>query len=79
MRWLSSGNALVLIVKNLPEAHQIIQAMNLICRIVAPSVIFKSEAIVHPDDVRSYIDEYECQLSYNPKSNGAPLGECSDS
>ena len=52
--------------ENLPQAHTLIQAMNLICRIVAPSVIFKSEAIVHPDDVRSYIDEYECQLSYNP-------------
>ena len=52
--------------ENLPEAHALIQAMNLVCRIVAPSVIFKSEAIVHPDDVRSYIDEHECQLSYNP-------------
>ena len=52
--------------ENLPEAHVLIQAMNIVCRIVAPSVIFKSEAIVHPDDVRSYIDEYECQLSYNP-------------
>ena len=29
-------------------------------------VLFKSEAIVHPDFVVQYIDRYECQLSYNP-------------
>ena len=28
--------------------------------------MFKSEAIVHPDDVVKYIAEDECQLSYNP-------------
>ena len=52
--------------ENLPEAHLLIQAFNLVCRISAPTVVFKSEAIVHPDDVRSYIDIHECQLSYNP-------------
>jgi amylosucrase len=35
-------------------------------RIAAPSVVFKSEAIVHPDEVIQYISPEECQLSYNP-------------
>jgi hypothetical protein len=29
-------------------------------------LLFKSEAIVHPDDVVKYISPNECQLSYNP-------------
>lgn len=29
-------------------------------------MLFKSEAIVHPDDVIKYISSEECQLSYNP-------------
>ena len=29
-------------------------------------MLFKSEAIVHPDEVVKYIDPEECQLSYNP-------------
>jgi amylosucrase/maltose alpha-D-glucosyltransferase/alpha-amylase len=36
-------------------------------KIVAPSFLFKSEAIVHPDEVNKYISEEECQLSYNPQ------------
>lgn len=52
--------------ENLPEAHQIIQAYNAIAQIVAPALVFKSEAIVHPDEVAKYIDPDECQLSYNP-------------
>jgi amylosucrase/maltose alpha-D-glucosyltransferase/alpha-amylase len=53
--------------QNLPEAHTIIQAYNALVRIAAPAMVFKSEAIVHPDEVRKYIDENECQLSYNPQ------------
>jgi len=53
--------------QNLPEAHTIIQAFNLITRIAAPALIFKSEAIVHPDEVKKYISQEECQLSYNPQ------------
>jgi amylosucrase/maltose alpha-D-glucosyltransferase/alpha-amylase len=30
-------------------------------------MVFKSEAIVHPDEVRKYVGEDECQLSYNPQ------------
>jgi glycosidase len=52
--------------ENLPEAHLIIQAFNALARITAPALLFKSEAIVHPDDVARYIDPGECQLSYNP-------------
>ena len=37
--------------ENRPEAHRIIQAFNSITRIAAPAMLFKSEAIVHPDDV----------------------------
>jgi hypothetical protein len=52
--------------ENLPEAHLLLQAFNAVCRIVAPSLLFKSEAIVHPDEVAQYISPGECQLSYNP-------------
>jgi amylosucrase len=52
--------------ENLPEVHQLIQAFNVLARIAAPSLLFKSEAIVHPDDVARYISPGECQLSYNP-------------
>ena len=52
--------------ENLPEAHLLIQAFNAVARIAAPALLFKSEAIVHPDDVNRYISPEECQLSYNP-------------
>ena len=53
--------------QNLDEAHWVIQAFNALVRIVAPAVEFKSEAIVHPDEVRKYIGRDECPLSYNPE------------
>lgn len=52
--------------ENLPKAHQLIQAFNAVARIAAPALQFKSEAIVHPDEVVKYIAAKECQLSYNP-------------
>lgn len=52
--------------ENLPQAHSLIQAFNAAARIAAPGLLFKSEAIVHPDDVVRYISTDECQLSYNP-------------
>jgi amylosucrase len=52
--------------ENLPQAHWIIQAFNAAARITAPALLFKSEAIVHPDEVPMYIHPDECQLSYNP-------------
>ena len=54
------------VCENLPEAHAIIQAFNAVARIAAPALIFKSEAIVHPDEVARYIHPDECQVSYNP-------------
>lgn len=52
--------------ENLPEAHMLIQAFNCLARIAAPGLLFKSEAIVHPDEVVKYISARECQISYNP-------------
>ena len=52
--------------ENLPQAHTLLRAYNALARIAAPSLMFKSEAIVHPDDVASYIAPAECQVSYNP-------------
>ncbi len=52
--------------ESLPEAHLLLQAFNAVLRIAAPGVLFKSEAIVHPDEVGDYISVDECQLSYNP-------------
>jgi len=52
--------------ENLPKAHALIRAFNAAARIAAPALLFKSEAIVHPDEVARYIDPAECQLSYNP-------------
>ncbi|RPH56271.1 MAG: amylosucrase, partial [Chloroflexi bacterium] len=52
--------------ENLPGAHQLIRAFNAVARIASPALLFKSEAIVHPDDVAKYIAPDECQLSYNP-------------
>ncbi len=53
--------------QNLPEAHWIIQTFNALASIAAPAIAFKSEAIVHPDEVRKYISTEECPLSYNPQ------------
>ena len=52
--------------ENLPQAHKLIQAFNRLARIATPGLVFKSEAIVHPDDVVKYISPHECQISYNP-------------
>jgi amylosucrase len=52
--------------ENQPEAHMLIQAFNILSKIAAPALLFKSEAIVHPDEVMKYISPEECQLSYNP-------------
>lgn len=52
--------------ESLPEAHLLLRAFNAVLRIAAPSLLFKSEAIVHPDEVIQYISPGECQLSYNP-------------
>ncbi|WP_240675134.1 alpha-amylase family protein [Cellulomonas endophytica] len=60
--WKRLGTA----CESLPEAHLLLQAFNAVCRIAAPAVLFKSEAIVHPDEVVQYVSPEECQVSYNP-------------
>ncbi|MFC3853541.1 alpha-amylase family glycosyl hydrolase [Salinispirillum marinum] len=60
--WKEKGTS----CENLPQAHAVIQAFNAVAAIAAPGLLFKSEAIVHPDEVVKYIGRDECQLSYNP-------------
>lgn len=60
--WKQMGTA----CESLPQAHWIIQAFNALVKIAAPALLFKSEAIVHPDDVASYISVEESPISYNP-------------
>lgn len=52
--------------ENLPEAHTVLQIMNAVTALAAPSVRFLSEAIVHPDDVQRFVRPDECALGYNP-------------
>ncbi len=52
--------------ENLPQTHTLIQAFNALACIAAPSLVFKSEAIVHPDEVARYVGTHESQLSYFP-------------
>ena len=54
------------VCESLPQAYKLVEIFNLIARISAPSLLFKSEAIVHPDEVIRYIDPALCRLSYNP-------------
>jgi amylosucrase len=61
------------VCENLPEAHTLVRAFNAVLRIAAPGLLFKSEAIVHPDEVARYISTQECQLSYNPLLDGAAV------
>ncbi len=41
--------------QNLPEVHQITQALRSVARIVAPAILFKAEAIVPPNDLIHYL------------------------
>lgn len=52
--------------ENLQQAHWLIQAFNAIARIAAPALVFKSEAIVAPDEINRYVSQDECHISYNP-------------
>lgn len=60
--WKKEGTS----CENLDEAHRLIKAFQCASRLASPSLLFKSEAIVHPDDIEKYIDVRECQISYNP-------------
>ncbi|MEM9998438.1 MAG: alpha-amylase family protein, partial [Bacteroidota bacterium] len=52
--------------EGLPQVHWIVQAYNALLAIAAPATVFKSEAIVHPAEVKSYVGVQEAPLSYNP-------------
>jgi amylosucrase len=57
--------------ENLPQAHTLIKAFDNLTHMAAPGVIFKSEAIVHPDDVVRYFGgeawaQKEAEIGYNP-------------
>jgi amylosucrase len=41
--------------QNLPEVHQITQALAAVARVVTPAVLFKAEAIVPPNDLIHYL------------------------
>jgi amylosucrase/maltose alpha-D-glucosyltransferase/alpha-amylase len=60
--WKEKGTS----CENLEPAHLLIQAFNTVARIAAPALVFKSEAIVAPDEIKKYVSKDECHLSYNP-------------
>ncbi|MFT4214112.1 MAG: alpha-amylase family glycosyl hydrolase [Microbacterium sp.] len=60
--WKQLGTA----CESLPESHLLLQAFNAVLAMAAPGVVFKSEAIVHPDEVVAFISPDECRTSYNP-------------
>lgn len=60
--WKKKGTS----CENLPEVHVLIKAFKSVMSIAAPDVMFLSEAIVHPDEIKKYISKNECELSYNP-------------
>ncbi len=60
--WKEKGT----VCESLPKAHTVIKAFKALASIAAPSLVFKSEAIVHPDEVIQYVGSDECVLSYNP-------------
>ncbi len=60
--WKEKGT----VCESLPKAHTLIKAFSLAAAIAAPALLFKSEAIVHPDEVIKYISRDQCALSYNP-------------
>ncbi|MGP1394042.1 MAG: alpha-amylase family protein [Inquilinaceae bacterium] len=52
--------------ENLPGVHHLIRAYNALAAMAAPALTFKSEAIVHPDEVARYVGPDEAPLSYHP-------------
>ncbi len=52
--------------ESLAQVYTLVETFNSVARIAAPALLFKSEAIVHPDEVARYIAPDRCQLSYNP-------------
>jgi amylosucrase len=56
--------------QNQPEAHWLLRAYRALLRMAAPGMLFKSEAIVAPDDIIRYLgtggwEGRECDIGYN--------------
>jgi amylosucrase len=52
--------------ENRPQAHLVVAALNALAALAAPALLFKSEAIVHPDEVVRWIGVAKSRLSYHP-------------
>lgn len=58
------------VCQNEPEVHELVRAYRALFRMVAPSVLFKAEAIVGPEQIVKYLgiggaEGKECDLAYN--------------
>ncbi|MGE0296403.1 MAG: alpha-amylase family protein [Pseudonocardia sp.] len=55
---------------NLPEVHELLQALHALTKLAAPGTVFKAEAIVAPEDLVPYLGGHaryrpECELAYH--------------
>ena len=54
--------------RNLPQVHNIVRMMHIICEIVCPSVLLLGEVVMEPSKVAPYfgtVEKPECQMLYN--------------
>ncbi len=54
--------------KDLPQVHNILRIMRIVCEIVCPGVLLLGEVVADPEDVLSYFgtkEKPECHLLYN--------------
>lgn len=55
---------------NLPEVHEVLQALHALTKLAAPATVFKAEAIVAPEELVPYLGGHaryrpECELAYH--------------
>ncbi len=54
--------------RNLPQVHNIVRMMRMVCEIVCPGVLLLGEVVMEPDKVIPYfgtVDKPECHMLYN--------------
>ena len=54
--------------RNLPQVHNIVRMMRIICEIVCPGVLLLGEVVMEPDKVAPYfgtVEKPECHMLYN--------------
>ena len=54
--------------RNLPQVHNIVRMMRIICEIVCPGVLLLGEVVMAPDKVVPYfgtVEKPECHMLYN--------------